>query len=275
MSLPASLVDWQFQLLDLDPPKRPSRPTPTLVPPPPPVEPGESEALRQLRKTLDPSIAMKVRSGAELLRYTANSDRPALIPTTLPPLDALLGGGLQRGKLIELISRRAAGRFSIVMSALVAATTMGEAAALIDLGDHFDPQLAAADGVDLRRLLWVRPKTVKEAVMSAEMITATGFQLVILDLGLHPVKGRRAPEAAWVRLGRTAETAGTALVVSSPYPVTGTASEAVVKGHVARAKWLGRGSSPRLLAGIEMTLTLEKHRHLKPGASARIAFDFQ
>ena len=111
--------------------------------------------------------------------------------------------------------------------------------------------------------------------MSAEMITATGFQLVILDLGLHPVKGRRAPEAAWVRLGRTAETAGTALVVSSPYPVTGTASEAVVKGHVARAKWLGRGSSPRLLAGIEMTLTLEKHRHLKPGASARIAFDFQ
>ena len=45
---------------------------------------------------------------------------------------------------------------------------MGEAAALIDLGDHFDPQLAEENGVDLRRLLWVRPRTVKEAVMSAE-----------------------------------------------------------------------------------------------------------
>ena len=77
---------------------------------------------------------------------------------------------------------------------------MGEAAALIDLGDHFDPQLAAQNGVDLRRLLWVRPRTVKEAVMSAEMITATGFQLVIVDAGLHPIHGRRAPEAAWVRL---------------------------------------------------------------------------
>ena len=270
MSLPAPLVDWQFQLLDL----QPSRPTPTLVPPPPPVEPGESEALRQLRKALDPSIAMKVRSGAELLRYTSNSDRPPTIPTTLDALDTLLGGGLQRGKLVELVSRRAAGRFSIVMSALVAATTMGEAAALIDLGDHFDPQLADENGVDLRRLLWVRPRTVKEAVMSAEMLTATGFQLVVVDTGLHPVKGRRAPDAAWVRLARTAETAGTAMLVSSPYPLTGTASEAVVKGHVARARWLGRGKSPRVLAGIEMSLTLEKHRHLKPGASAKVAFDF-
>ena len=271
MSLPAPALDWQFQLLDL----KPSRPTPTLVPPPPPVEPGESDAIRQLRKALDPAIAAKVRSGAELLRRAANSDRLAAIPTTLEAVDQLLGGGLQRGKVVELISRRAAGRFSIVMSALVAATTMGEAAALVDLGDHFDPQLAEANGVDLRRLLWVRPRTVKEAVMSAEMITATGFQLVVIDVGLHPVRGRRAPEAAWVRLARTAETAGTAMLVSSPYSLTGTASEAVLKGNVSRAKWLGSGRSPRLLAGIEMTLTLEKHRQLKPGASSKVMFNVQ
>ena len=34
--------------------------------------------------------------------------------TTLSAIDTLLGGGLQRGKLVELVSRRAAGRFSIV-----------------------------------------------------------------------------------------------------------------------------------------------------------------
>ena len=271
MALPASSVDWQFQLLDF----YPSRPTPTLVPPPPPVEPGECEALRQLRKALDPSVAAKVRSGAELLRHVVNSDRLASIPTTLGALDTLLGGGLPRGKVVELVSRRAAGRFSIVLSALVAGTTMGEAVALIDLGDHFDPQLAEANGVDLRRLLWVRPRTVKEAVMSAEMITATGFQLVIVDMGLHPVRGRRVPEAAWVRLARTAETSGTAMLVSSPYSLTGTACAAVVKGHVARAKWIGQGSSPRLLAGVEMGLTLEKHRHLKPGTTTKVTFDFQ
>ena len=269
VAAPAPQLDSQSQLLDLDP----SRPAPRLVPPPPPVEPGESAALRQLRALLDPTVRGKVRSGAELLRHTANTERFSILPTTLDSVDALLGGGLPRGKMVELVSRRGAGRFSIVMSALVAATTMGEAVALIDLGDHFDPQLAEANGVDLRRLLWVRPRTVKEAVMSAEMITATGFQLVVVDMGLHPLRGRRAPDAAWVRLGRTAEAHGAAMLVSSPYPLTGTASEVVLKGSSSRPKWIGRGQSPRLLAGIEMSLTLEKHRHLKPGAKTTVTFD--
>ena len=200
-----------------------------------------------------------------LRRAANNTERPEILPTTLAPLDALLGGGLERGRLVELVSRRAAGRFSIVMSALAAATSIGEAAALIDLGDHFDPQLAEENGVDLRRLLWVRPQSVKEAVMSAEMITATGFQLVVIDLGLHPIRGRRAPDAAWVRLARTAETTRTAMLVSTPYPVTGTASEAVVKANAGRARW-----SHGLLMGVELTVTLEKHRHRKAGGRATV-----
>lgn len=268
MAAPAPRPDWQFQLLDL----HSSRSAPILVPPPPPVEPGESAALRQLRATLDPSIAARVRSGAELLRHTHNTDRYTTIPTTLDAVDTLLAGGLQRGKLTELVARHAAGRFSIVLSALAAATSLGEAVALIDLGDHFDPQLAEAEGVDLRRLLWVRPANLKEAVMSAEMVTSTGFQLVAIDVGLHPLRGRRAPEAAWVRLARTAETTRAALLVSSPYSLTGTASEAVVKACGTRARWIGRGNSPRLLDGIEMKLTLEKHRHVRPGGTVSVRF---
>ncbi|HVE72152.1 MAG TPA: hypothetical protein VNI54_12350 [Thermoanaerobaculia bacterium] len=256
MAATAPQLSWQFGLLD---PSSASRPAPTLVPPPPPVEPGA--ALAQVRATLEASVAARVRSGAELLRRAANNtEQLARIPTTLEAFDTLLGGGLERGKLLELVSRRAAGRFSIAMAALASSTSVGESAALIDLGDHFDPRLAEENGVDLRRLLWVRPRTVKEAVMSAELIVATGFQLVVIDLGLHPIKSRRAPDAAWVRLARTAETSRTAMLVSSPYPVTGTASEAVVKGSSGRAKWR-RG----LLIGVEMTLTLEKHRHMKPG----------
>lgn len=226
--------------------------------------------MRQLRAALGPSMAAKVRSGAELLRSAANSGQSSMIPTTLDAIDALLGGGLQRGKLVELVSRRASGRFSIVLSTLAAATTMGEAVALIDLGDHFDPQLAEENGIDLRRLLWVRPHTVKEAVMSAEMVTATGFQLVVVDVGLHPLRGRRAPEAAWVRLARTAESHGAAMLVSSPYPLTGTACEAVLQGTISRARWIGRGKAPRLLEGIDLSVTLEKHRHIKPGSSASV-----
>jgi hypothetical protein len=213
-------------------------------------------------------VARKVTSATELIRALDKERRDRSIPTTLDGIDALTGGGLRRGKMLEVVARRAAGRFSVVLSALVSATSIGEAAALVDLGDNFDPQLAEANGVDLRRLLWVRPHTMKQAVMAAEMLIATGFQLVVLDAGLHPIRGRRrAPDAAWVRLARAAEGHGAAMLVSSPYPLTGTMSEGVIRASRGRAKWLGSGKAPRLLAGFESEFTLDRHRHLRPGAA--------
>ncbi len=225
--------------------------------------------MRSLRAALDPAIARKVFSATELIHALEKTERDEVLPTAIDALDALLGGGLRRGKVVELVARRAAGRFSVVMAALAAATSIGEAAAFIDVSDHFDPQIAEAAGVDLRRVLWVRPKTMKQAVMAAEMIIATGFQLVVLDAGLHPVRGRRAPDAAWVRLARSAEAHGTAMLVSTPYPFTGTVSEAVVRAEKAKVKWKGiSAKSPKVLSGFTAQFTLEKHRHKKSGGSA-------
>ncbi|HEX9986405.1 MAG TPA: hypothetical protein VGF69_24315 [Thermoanaerobaculia bacterium] len=260
-----ALEEVQFRLF------RPVLVTPPQIvetPPPSPVR----DDVRQLRATLAGTVAAQVTSATELLRALDRTRREETIPTTLDAFDELLGGGLPRGRMVELTGRRAAGRFSTVMAALAAATSMGEAAVLVDLGDHLDPQLAEENGVDLRRLLWIRPKTLKQAVMSTEMIAATGFQLVVLDVGLHPIRSRRVPDASWVRLARTAEANGTALLVSTPYPLTGTASEAVVLAERSRTKWLGRGKSPRLLAAISTELTLMKHRHRKPGSQAQVTF---
>ncbi|HJW93501.1 MAG TPA: hypothetical protein VJ901_07780 [Thermoanaerobaculia bacterium] len=245
---------------------------PILVPDPPPVEPGEREDVRRLREGLEIAVRSKVMSATELIRALAKQRRDDLLPTTLEPLDALLGGGLPRGKIVELSGRRSAGRFSIVLSALAAATSAGEAAVLVDLGDHLDPQILEANGADLRRLLWIRPQKMKDAVHAVEMIAATGFQLVILDAGLHPIRGKRVPEAAWVRLARTAEAHGTAMLISTPYPMTGTASEIVLNAQRTRPKWTGSGKSPRVLAGMTVDLSVEKHRHEKEGRSARLEF---
>jgi recA bacterial DNA recombination protein len=228
--------------------------------------------VKRLRASLESRVAAKVMNATELIRAVTNRSRDEILPTTLAPFDALLGGGLPRGKAIEIAGRRSAGRFSIVLSALAAATSIGEAAALIDLGDNFDPQIGQANGIELTRLLWIRPRTLKQAVMAAEMIAATGFQLVVVDAGSHPIRGRRVPDASWVRLARTAEANGTAMMISTPYPLTGTATEAVVSAHTAHAKWLGRGKSPRILAGTTVAITLEKHRHLRPGRSETLAF---
>src|SRR3954468_12299294 len=260
MAVLARRLDTQFQLLEAPPILKPAI-TPQIV---------ESEALRTLRATLEASIASKLHRGSELVRAAAPHRREEILPTTIPPLDALLGGGLARGKMTEIAGRGA--RFSIVIAALAAATSIGEAAALIDAGDSFDPQLAEAAGVDLRRLLWVRPQTMKDTVTAAEMTGATGFQLVIIDIGSRRPPGRRAPDATWVRLARVAESHGATILVSAPYALTGTTSEAMILAHSPRPRWLGRGNAPRVLAGIETKLKLEKHRRLRPGQTTTVFF---
>ncbi len=189
------------------------------------------------------------------------------IPTMVPALDRLLCGGLPRGGLVELSGRRSCGRFSIGTSALAAATSCGEAAALVDLGSHLDPQAAEAAGVELARLLWVRPAKLKDAVASTEMLLAAGFSLVVLDLGLAPLRGGFVPDAAWVRLERAARSRGAALLLLAPYRVSGIAAEMALTADSARPDWRGAGRSPRLLCGLAARLVLMKDARARSGVS--------
>jgi hypothetical protein len=208
--------------------------------------------------------------GARLTRASelpppASSRDP--LATRVLALDRLLAGGLPRGALVELSGRRSCGRFSIGIASLAAATSAGEAAALVDLGGHLDPQSAEEAGVALDRLLWVRPSKLKEAVASAEMLLAAGFPLVVVDLGLPPVRGRFVPDAAWVRLTRAARDRRAALLVLAPYRVSGIAAEAVLSAESARPVWRRAGKSPRLLEGIASRLTLQKDARARAGVT--------
>jgi hypothetical protein len=214
-----------------------------------------------LRASLPAQLAATMSSGLELAQHARRQHR-ATMPTTVGAIDELLGGGLPKGSLVELAARRSAGRFSIVLQTIAAATSAGEAAALIDLGDHLDPQELDDAGAELSRVLWVRPDTVKEAVMSAEILVATGFPLVVVDLGLRP-RGAKVADASWIRLARAAEAHGAAILVSSPWPLCGTAAAMSLSIPDRRVSWRGEGESPRLLTGIAARLTLlrSKGRH--------------
>jgi hypothetical protein len=186
-----------------------------------------------------------------------------VLPTGLPALDRLLARGLPKGRMAELSGRRSSGRFSAALSAIASATAAGESAALVDLGDHLDPQAALAAGVDLPRLLWVRPRKLSEALTAAEILLATGFALVVLDLGLRP-GGKFLPDAAWVRLAREASVRGASLLLSTPWRVSGVAADVVVETGGARPVWLGRGSPAPLLAGLESRATLTRRGRTTP-----------
>jgi hypothetical protein len=169
---------------------------------------------------------------------------------------------------VELVGWRSSGRFSTVLGALAAATRIGEAAALVDLGDHLDPRTAETAGVCLERLLWLRPRHLRDALKSTEMLLDSGFPLVVLELGDPPL-GRRGAESFWLRLVRAAEARDAALLVSSPYRISGTGADAVMEMRRLRPAWSG-GGGPRLLQGLEARLSLTKRRGDSGGETNRL-----
>lgn len=235
--------------------------------------------LRLLGDEAAAELAGQVSTGRELARREAERRRDAL-PTGLPPLDRLLDGGLPRGELVELVGCSGSGRFATALAVLATATRGGEAAVLVDLGDHLAPATAARLGIDLERLLWLRPETTGDALAAAEVALNGGFPLVVVDLGTPPVAGGRGNEAGWVRLTRAAETHGAALLVASPYRVSGTAAHSVVTARRGRALYAeanagadadaGRRGAPPLLAGLGTRWVLEKARGRRAGGEEAV-----
>jgi hypothetical protein len=80
---------------------------------------------------------------------------PEMVSSGVPAIDALTGG-LPRGCLTEICGPASSGRTTLLLSALAAATRRGEFCVVVDASDALDPHSAAAAGVDLDRLLWVR-----------------------------------------------------------------------------------------------------------------------
>ncbi len=209
-----------------------------------------------LQAALPAELRHSLLRASELVRRRRTELREAPLPTSLDGLDRLLGGGLPRGELVELVGRGSCGRFAALLAALRAVTGAGEAAALVDQGAQLDPQGAAELGIDLERLLWLRPQNTGDSLAAAELLLHTGFPLVVLDLGLPPVRGR-VPLAAWLRLARAAATHQAVVLVGCPYRLSGCAAGAVVAGGRGRGDW-SSGRASRLLTGLRARLYLSK-----------------
>lgn len=105
-----------------------------------------------IRIQVESALANKIPSA---LTPVAKMVRP-VISSGIEPLDSLLRGGFPIGALSEVTGPECSGRTSLAHSFVARVMESGKVAAWIDVSDTFDPASAAAVGVDLRRLLWVR-----------------------------------------------------------------------------------------------------------------------
>ncbi len=79
------------------------------------------------------------------------------LSASLAPINTLLEGGIPRGRISEIVGRRSCGKTSIAANFIGSTTRRGEVVAVIDLANAFDPSTMAEAGVDLSRVLWIRP----------------------------------------------------------------------------------------------------------------------
>lgn len=131
-----------------------------------------------------------------------------------------------RGTLAEICGLPSSGKTTLLHGLLSRCTTGGEAAALIDVTDAFDPVSASHAGVLLSELLWVRcgstparqgrPQSPLEQALDAveQVLRSGGFGLIALDLGDVPDKEvQRIPLGTWFRFRRGVEGTQTLFLV--------------------------------------------------------------
>jgi recombination protein RecA len=127
----------------------------------------------------------------------------AVLRTGIVPLDGLFPeGGLPLGGALELWGEAASGRTSLGLRAVAAVGRELRLSAWVDGPGELYPPAAAALGVDLQRLLIVRPQAPGQLVWSAVQLARSGaFACVVLDLthtGVRPsqVEARKLHDAA-------------------------------------------------------------------------------
>ena len=159
-------------------------------------------------------------------------------PVGVPEIDRLTGG-LPRGGLTEICGPPASGRTSVLVAAMAARTEASEVCALVDARDAFDPQSAAAAGVRLGQLLWVRCRNVDQALRATDLlIQGGGFGLIALDLGDTPARVARAiPLPVWFRMRRAVENTPTILVALELESNAKTCASLVLRMGAREARW--------------------------------------
>lgn len=160
---------------------------------------------------------------------------PECLPTGIQGID------FPRGRISEIAGPSSSGRTSLLDSLLASATSRSEHCVLIDTRDSFDPPSAAAYGVRLEKLIWIRCRgNAEHALRAADLVLHSGgFGVVALDLADVPASGlNRIPPTAWFRFRRVVEPTPTIFVVLANRPVTKSCSTLLIETRRRGVKFL-------------------------------------
>ena len=147
------------------------------------VKMTDAEEKKKALESVFSVIEKEYGTGSIMKLGDANSVDVEVIPTGSLTLDmALGGGGLPRGRVIEIYGPESSGKTTVALHVVAEAQKMGGEAAFIDAEHALDPVYAKKLGVDIDNLIVAQPDTGEQALDIAEALVRSGaLDVIVVD----------------------------------------------------------------------------------------------
>ena len=104
------------------------------------------------------------------------------IPTGSLSLDIALGGGLPKGRVIEIFGPEASGKTTVCLHAVAEVQKAGGTAAYVDAEHALDPGYAKRLGVDIDKLLISQPDSGEQGLEVVEtLVRSNAVDIIVVD----------------------------------------------------------------------------------------------
>jgi recombination protein RecA len=131
-------------------------------------------AMEQIEKQFGKGSIMKLGE--------AHATQVECIPTGSLSLDIALGGGIPKGRIIEIYGPESSGKTTLTLHAIAEVQRAGGTAAFIDAEHALDPAYAKRIGVDVENLLLSQPDNGEQALEITEtLVRSNAVDLVVVD----------------------------------------------------------------------------------------------
>lgn len=112
-------------------------------------------------------------------------DKPQLVETISTGslvLDSIIGGGLAKGRVIEIYGAESSGKTTIALTAAASVQAQGGTVAFIDFENALDPRYAAKLGVDVPNMALSQPDYAEQGLQLVDDLAASAtVDLIIVD----------------------------------------------------------------------------------------------
>lgn len=131
-------------------------------------------ALSQIEKSFGTGSIMKLGESKHM--------DVEMVPTGSLSLDLALGGGIPKGRVIEIYGPESSGKTTLTLHMIAEVQKRGGQAAFVDAEHALDPAYARRIGVDIDNLLLSQPDTGEQALEITEtLVRSNAVDIIVID----------------------------------------------------------------------------------------------